>query len=419
MEPLLFEDLSSEERGSLIEKGSRRLDWALSFMPVLSTLKKEIKENATLKGKRIAMSLHTEAKTGVLALSLMDAGAIVRLTSCNPLSTDDSVSLALMERGVEVRARHGESKEDYYHALNWAFDMRPEILIDDGGDLVKLLHTERRELIGDVLGGCEETTTGVIRLKAMEKEGKLEIPVMNVNDCAMKHFFDNRYGTGQSTMDGILNATNLTIAGRRVIVAGYGWCGRGIAMRMRGMGAIVTITEIDPVKAVEAAHDGFEVRSMKEAAPYADMVVTATGCKDVIDRDVIGKLKDGCTLANAGHFDNEIDVEYLRNYPYTRTREHVESFVISGKKIHLLSEGRLVNLASGQGHPVEIMDMSFAIQMSGAEIIAKGGLQPGVISFPRELDERIAQIKLKTMGSTLDVLTEEQRRYLSSWEEGT
>lgn len=419
MDILLFEDHNKEERSTLIEKGSRRLDWALSFMPVLSSLSREIGENGTLKDIRIAMALHTEAKTGVLALSLAEAGARVRLTSCNPLSTDDSVSLALMDRGIEVRARHGESREDYYRALNWALDMEPQVIIDDGGDLLKLLHTERRELLGKVLGGCEETTTGIIRLKAMEKEGKLEIPMMNVNDCAMKHFFDNRYGTGQSTMDGILNATNLTIAGRKVSVAGYGWCGKGIAMRLKGLGAVVTISEVDPIKAVEAAHDGFNVRSLKEAAPEADMIITATGCKNVVSKEIIQNLKDNCTLANSGHFDNEIDVSYLGNFPSRRTREHVETFDLEGKRINLLSEGRLVNLAAGQGHPVEIMDMSFAIQMAGAEMIAKGGLLKGLIDFPDELDRNIALIKLRSMGATIDTLTEEQKEYLTSWEEGT
>jgi adenosylhomocysteinase len=419
LDTLLFEDLNEEERSSLIEKGSRRLEWALSFMPVLSTLSSEIKEKGTLKGIGIAMALHTEAKTGVLALSLAEAGARVRLTSCNPLSTDDSVSLALMKKGIDVRARHGESREDYYRALNWALDMEPQVIIDDGGDLLKLIHTERRELLGKVLGGCEETTTGIIRLKAMEREGKLEIPMMNVNDCAMKHFFDNRYGTGQSTMDGILNATNLTIAGRKVSVAGYGWCGKGIAMRLKGLGAVVTISEVDPVKAVEAVHDGFNVKSLKEAAPEADMIITATGCKDVVNREIIRDLKDNCTLANSGHFDNEIDVSHLRKFSSCRTREHVETFDINGKRINLLSEGRLVNLASGQGHPVEIMDMSFAIQMAGAEMIARGGLPKGVIDFPDELDRKIALIKLRSMGATIDTLTDEQKDYLSSWEEGT
>jgi adenosylhomocysteinase len=297
--------------------------------------------------------------------------------------------------------------------------MEPEILIDDGGDLVKLVHTERTELLPKIRGGCEETTTGIIRLKAMADDKQLKFPMMNVNDCAMKHFFDNRYGTGQSTIDGLLNATNLTIAGKNITVAGYGWCGRGIAMRMKGLGANVTITEIDPVKAVEAAHDGFKAFRMIDASKDADIIITATGCKDVVSKEIIDKLKTGCILANAGHFDNEIDTTYLNTFTKERTREHVETFDVRDKKIHLLSEGRLVNLAAGQGHPAEIMDMSFAIQASGAEMIAINSYQPGVIDFPEELDEKIAKIKLETMALDIDILTEKQREYLSSWEEGT
>jgi adenosylhomocysteinase len=421
-----FEDFPEEDIVDLLGKGKSRLEWATTHMPVLNILGKEIRERGALKGKKIAMALHTEAKTGVLAMTLARCGAEVRLASCNPLSTDDSVAFALQSAdsapgSLEVRARYGESNEKYYEALNWALNMGPEIVIDDGGDLVKLLHTERRDLLSNILGGCEETTTGIIRLKALQAQERLEFPMMDVNDCDMKHLFDNRYGTGQSTMDGIMNATNLTIAGMRVVVAGYGWCGRGIAMRLKGMGANVTVSEVDPIKGVEAAMEGFRVMDILSAAPKADMIITATGCKDVVNRDVIDLLSDGCILANSGHFDNEINVAYLRDHETFRARDHVEGYKLGRRTIYLISEGRLVNLASGQGHPVEIMDMSFAIQASGAEYIAINGrdLPNEVIRFPVELDRRIARLKLIDMGYSTGKLTKEQESYLCSWEEGT
>jgi len=421
-----FSDLPEDEREDLLERGRDRLEWARSHMFVLNTVGAEIKDRGNLQDKRIAMALHTEAKTGVLAMTLARCGAHVRLASCNPLSTDDCVSLALQETDVspgtlEVHARRGEETKQYYEGLNWALDIKPHIVIDDGGDLVKLLHTERKELLPDILGGCEETTTGIIRLKALQAENALLFPVMDVNDCDMKHLFDNRYGTGQSTIDGILNATNLTIAGMRATVAGYGWCGRGIAMRLKGLGANVTVSEIDPVKGVEAAMDGFRVLSLESAAPDSDMIITATGCKDVVTKDIIGTLKDGCILANSGHFDNEIDTEHLRTLPSFKAREHVTGYDNGKGTIYLLSEGRLVNLAAGQGHPVEIMDMSFAIQATGAEYIAINGkeLPWEVIPFPEELDERIARLKLQHMGYSVSDLTPEQLEYLSSWQDGT
>jgi len=421
-----FSDLPAVEYDDLMERGKNRLQWARTHMPVLHILGHEILDRGVLAGKKIAMALHTEAKTGILAQTLAGCGAQVRLASCNPLSTDDPVALALQHEDVspgslEVRARYGESGERYYEALNWALDLKPDIVIDDGGDLVKILHTDRDDLIPDILGGCEETTTGIIRLRALQAEGKLRFPVMDVNDCNMKHLFDNRYGTGQSTMDGILNATNLTIAGMRVVVAGYGWCGKGIAMRLKGLGANITVSEVDPVKGVEAAMDGFRVRDLSDSCTEANMVLTATGCKDVVSRDIINKLPDGCILANSGHFDNEIDVRYLETFPSFRAREHVKGYKLKDKTVYLLSEGRLVNLASGQGHPVEIMDMSFAIQAAGAEFIAMNGrdLPKEVIRFPEGLDQRIAFLKLQNMGYSTAELSEEQKRYLSSWEEGT
>ncbi len=421
MNYLNFDELDENELADLKRSGIDRINWARVHMPVLKILGNEIKASNSLKDIKIAMALHTEAKTGVLALTLAEAGAKVRLTSCNPLSTDDPVAYALKfsHPNLEVMARHGISRDEYYHALNWALDMEPHVLIDDGGDLVKLVHTERKELLDNVRGGCEETTTGIIRLKAMAEEGELKFPMMNVNDCAMKHLFDNRYGTGQSTMDGIMNATNITIAGKKVVVAGYGWCGRGIAMRMKGMGAMVSIAEVDPIKAVEAVHDGFAVQKLLDLAKDADIIVTSTGCRGVVSRDIIDELKDGCILANSGHFDNEIDVAYLDTFEKERAREHVHSYRVKGKRVYLLSEGRLVNLASGQGHPVEIMDMSFAIQAAGAELIATREFLPAVVEFPRSLDERIASLKLATMGFEVDSLSDEQKEYLTSWEEGT
>lgn len=421
MDILKFEDLDEEKLTALKDEGKKKFHWAEIHMPVLEVVTSGIKKRGTLKEVRIAMALHTEAKTAVLASKLAKAGAKVRLTSCNPLSTDDPVAAYLNDDhpDLEVRARYNIGRDDYYRALNWALDMEPQIIIDDGGDLVKLVHTERTDVLGNIRGGCEETTTGMIRLRSMAQQNELRFPVMNVNDCQMKHLFDNRYGTGQSTIDGILSATNLTIAGKNVVVAGYGWCGRGIAMRMKGLGANVTITEIDPVKAVEAVHDGFKALKMEIASREADIIITATGCKDVVSGDIIDGLKDGCILANSGHFDNEIDAAYLNTFPGENVRGQVEFFDVKGKKVYLLSQGRLVNLAAGQGHPAEIMDMSFAIQAAGAEIIATTDYPPGVVEFPPEIDERIAMIKLRTMGGSIDSLTDEQRRYLSSWEEGT
>ncbi|MBN1390775.1 MAG: adenosylhomocysteinase [Candidatus Thermoplasmatota archaeon] len=421
-----FNDLPEGDYNDLLRRGKDRLQWARTHMPVLNVLGKEISDRGALSTMKISMALHTEAKTGILAQTLARCGAEVRLASCNPLSTDDPVALALQHEDVspgklEVRARYGGSNERYYEALNWALDIGPHIVIDDGGDLVKLLHTDRKELIENVLGGCEETTTGIIRLRALQNEGKLRFPVMDVNDCDMKHLFDNRYGTGQSTIDGVLNATNLTIAGMRVVVAGYGWCGKGVAMRLKGMGANVTVSEVDPVKGVEAAMDGFRVLPLEKAANEANMVITVTGCRNVVSADIIDLLPDGCVLANSGHFDNEIDVAHLRSFPSFRAREHVTGYRMGDRTLYLLSEGRLVNLASGQGHPVEIMDMSFAIQAAGAEYISANGkgLPPEVIPFPPELDKKIARLKLFNMGYSVSELSEEQRIYLSSWQEGT
>ena len=393
-------------------------------MPVLAAVREGLVASRALKGVKIGMALHTEAKTGVLALTLKEAGAKVRLASCNPLSTDDSVAAALNEKfGLETHAKKWETTEQYYENLNRILDLEPDLVIDDGADLIHLLHTKRTDLLKGVRGGNEETTTGIIRLRAMEKDGKLAFPVVDVNDAKMKHLFDNRYGTGQSTMDGILTATNLLVAGKVFVVAGYGWCGRGIASRAHGLGANVVVTEVDPVKAIEATMDGFRVMPMSEAVKVADFIVTATGMKDVVQEEHFRAIKDGCVLANAGHFDNEIskaDLERLGKK--RRVREFVDAYDLKGgKKVYLLAEGRLVNLAAGQGHPAEIMDMSFSIQALCAEFLARqaGSLGKRVVAVPMDIDDRVARLKLETMAVSIDALTPEQRRYGESWLEGT
>lgn len=409
----------------LAERGAQRIEWAKDHMPVLGVIREDLRRSKVLKGLRIGMALHTEAKTGVLALSLRDAGAKVRLASCNPLSTDDSVAAALADvHRLEVYARKWQSTEEYYENLHKVLDLKPDLVIDDGADLIFLLHTKRREMLDGVRGGNEETTTGVARLRAMAREGKLRFPVIDVNDAKMKHFFDNRYGTGQSTFDGIMTATNLLIAGQTFVVAGYGWCGRGIASRARGMGARVVVTEIDPVKAIEATMDGFEVMPMAKAARIADFLVSATGVKDVVTVKHFGAFKDGVVLANAGHFNNEISKADLEKAAKSkrRVREFVEEYVLGGgKRAYLLAEGRLVNLAAGQGHPVEIMDMSFALQAASIAHLARraGALKPVVYPVPPEIDEKVARLKVRTMGLRIDRLTPAQRKYAESWGEGT
>ncbi len=409
----------------LIDKGVRRLEWARAHMGVLRAIRERLVEDRTLKGVKVAMALHVEAKTGILALTLAEAGADVRLASCNPLSTDDSVSVALRKHyGLDTYAKKGESNEEYYANLNAVLDIRPDYVIDDGADLITILHTNRRDLLGNVKGGNEETTTGVVRLRAMAAEGKLEFPVISVNDAHMKFMFDNRYGTGQSTFDGFMNATNLLIAGKRMVVAGYGWCGRGIAMRAKGMGANVIVTEIDPVRAIEAKMDGFEVMPMLDAARIADIIITASGNKDIVRREHLEVLKDGCVLGNSGHFDNEISKTALEalSGPPLRVRESVDQYTFrDGRHAYLIAEGRLMNLAAGQGHPVEIMDMSFAIQALSLEHLVRNHatLQPKVYNVPEELDQIVARTKLEVMGVRIDELTAEQRKYLQGWQEGT
>jgi len=409
----------------LVEKGVKRLEWARAHMAVLKDIKERLVKERTLEGVKVGMALHVEAKTGILALTLAEAGAKVRLASCNPLSTDDSVARALKERyGLDTYAKKGESNEEYYANLNAVLDMGPDFVIDDGADLITILHTERRDLLKNVKGGNEETTTGVVRLRAMAAEGKLEFPVVSVNDAHMKFMFDNRYGTGQSTFDGFMNATNLLVAGKRMVVAGYGWCGRGIAMRAKGMGANVIVTEVDPVRAIEARMDGYEVMPMIDAARTADIIITATGNKDIVRAEHLEVLKDGCVMGNSGHFDNEISktgLEKLAGRP-KRVRESVDEYTFKdGRRAYLIAEGRLMNLAAGQGHPVEIMDMSFSIQALSLEHLVKnyGKLGPQVYNVPEELDQLVARTKLKVMGVKIDSLTKEQKKYLEGWQEGT
>ncbi|MCL1904878.1 MAG: adenosylhomocysteinase [Methanomassiliicoccaceae archaeon] len=410
---------------SELEKGMRRLKWAEAHMPVLNEIRERFRKEQPLKGLKIGMALHTEAKTGILAITLAEAGAKVRLASCNPLSTDDSVALALREGyGLEVYAKKGETQEEYYEHLNSVLDMSPDLIIDDGADLIAILHTTRTDLLKNVRGANEETTTGVVRLRALAADGKLKFPVIAVNDAKMKFLFDNRYGTGQSAFDGWMNATNLLVAGKRVVVAGYGWCGKGIAMRAKGLGANVIVTEVDPVRAIEARLDGFEVMRMIDAVKIADAVLTVTGCKAIVSEEHLKAMKDGCLLGNAGHFDNEIDKKALDSLSVSKekVRESVDEYKFKdGRKVYLIAEGRLMNLAAGQGHPAEIMDTSFATQALAIEHLAKNWkkMKCEVHTVPEDMDAEIARIKLRTMGITIDELSAEQKKYISGWEEGT
>ena len=402
-------------------EGKNKIYWAERWMSILSHVRKNFSENRPFKDIRIGMALHLEAKTASLARALKVGGADVYITSCNPLTTDDDVAYALSEE-MNVFAKRGQTRDEYYESLYKVIDSSPDIIIDDGGDLTNILHKERRDI--DIIGGNEETTTGVMRLKIMEKNGILRFPMFDINDADMKHLFDNRYGTGQSTIDGIISTTNILIAGKNVTVAGYGWCGKGIAMRMRGLGAKVTVTEIDPIKASEAHMDGFEVMKMENAIENADIVITATGVKDIVRREHFQKAKDGVILANAGHFDVEINKNDLEDLTAEKriVRKYVEEFTLKDKRrIYLLGEGRLINLVGGQGHPIEIMDLSFSLQALTAEYLVKNRdkLEKKVYSVPREIDRYVAEIFLKNKNIDIDELTEEQKRYIESWDSGT
>ena len=403
------------------KSGRDKIDWVRSYMPILNAIEKEFREAKPFDGMKIAMSIHLEAKTAYLAEVLMAGGAKVQVTGCNPLSTQDDVAAALAEEGFVVNAHHGASDEQYREDLVRTLDFHPDLLIDDGGDLISLLHGACREYGDRLIGGCEETTTGIHRLLARERAGLLDYPMMDVNDADCKHLFDNRYGTGQSTLDGIMNATNLIIAGKTVVVAGYGWCGKGFAMRAKGMGAVVVVTEIDPIKALEATMDGFTVLPMREAAKVGDLFVTLTGCRDVLTREHFEVMKDGALLANSGHFDVEINKEDLAALA-TEIRERKPNIrgyrMADGRMLNLLADGRLVNLAAGNGHPAEIMDMSFGIQAKSLEYLAKtrGTLENKVYAVPAEIDKAVATIKLAAESVQIDVLTPEQTVYLNQIE---
>jgi adenosylhomocysteinase len=403
-----------------INEGRQKIYWAESRMGIISTVRENFRKNMPFKGIKIGMALHLEAKTAVLAKTLKEGGAEVYITSCNPLTTDDDVASSLSEI-MHVYAKRGQTRDEYYESLNKVLDAEPDIIIDDGGDLTTLLHTERNLKI---MGGNEETTTGVMRLKIMEKDGVLKFPMFDVNDAEMKHLFDNRYGTGQSTIDGIMSTTNLLIAGKNAVVAGYGWCGRGIASRLRGMGAKVTVTEVDPVKAIEAHMDGFHVKRMEDAIKDADIVITATGVKDIVRKEHFMRAKNGCIFANSGHFDVEINKNDLMSLSreVKSVRRYVDEYTLhDGRRLYLLGEGRLINLVGGQGHPVEIMDLSFSIQALTAEYIVKNHakLEKRVYPVPKEIDRGVAEIALKVFGIQKDELTEEQVKYINSWNVGT
>ncbi len=403
---------------NLAKSGHDKINWVKSYMPVLNKINEEFTRTRPFAGKKISMSIHLEAKTAYLAITLAAGGAEVYVTGCNPLSTQDDVAAALVDLGFEVNAWRGVTDEEYEAHLKKTLSLCPDVMIDDGGDLTHLLHGECREYGKNLIGGCEETTTGIHRLFARQAAGLLDYTMIDVNDADCKHLFDNRYGTGQSTLDGIMNSTNLIIAGKTVVVSGYGWCGKGVAMRAKGMGANVIVTEIDPVKGIEAVMDGFRVMSMDDACALGDLFITVTGCKDVIRAEHFDKMKDGVLLANSGHFDVEIDKKALaaKAAEAWERKPNITGYRMpDGRILNLMAEGRLVNLAAGNGHPAEIMDMSFAIQAKSLEYLVKhaGKLEKKVYQVPREIDEEVARIKLASLGGGLDILSDEQKAYLA------
>ncbi len=408
---------------SLAPQGKLQIEWAAAHMPVLSQIRKRFIKEKPFKGFTLGACLHVTKETAVLVETLVDGGAKVVLCGSNPLSTQDDVAAALANEGVHVFAWRGQNTKEYYDCIDKVLDFEPEITLDDGADLVGTLHSKRPTQLKKVKGGTEETTTGVVRLRAMEKEGSLKYAIIAVNDAYTKYLFDNRYGTGQSTMDGILRATSVLIAGKNFVVGGYGWCSRGIAMRAQGMGANVIVTEIQPTRALEAAMNGLRVMPMAEAAPIGDIFVTATGDINVIRKEHLQKMKDGAIMCNSGHFNVEINIPDLESLTKAKRtmRPNMEEFTLKdGRKLFLLAEGRLVNLAAAEGHPSEVMDMSFANQALCAESLVKEEKkQPRVYTVPKEIDEGVAELKLKSMGINIDKLTPEQQKYLSTWEMGT
>lgn len=406
---------------SLAPSGKRKIEWAYKNMPVLRSIEAELIQEQPFAGMNISVSVHVEAKTACLAKALRAGGANVALTGCNPLSTQDDVAAALAAEGMQVYCIHGANEEQYMEHLSMALSIEPHIVIDDGGDFAQLLHTSHKHLLKNLIGGCEETTTGVHRLKILEESDKLLYPVIAVNDARCKHLFDNRFGTGQSVWTAIMTATNLLVAGKSIVIAGYGMCGKGVALRAKGLGARVIVTEIDPVKACEALMEGYEVMTMDQAAEFGDIFITLTGCKDVITQKHFEKMKNGAICCNAGHFDVEINLKELAalSTSVSVLRDGVNGFVMAdGRTICILAEGRLVNLAAGDGHPVEIMDMSFALQAQSARYMAAHGktLAKKVYNIPQQIDDRVAEILLATKEISVDVLTPEQQKYVSTWE---
>ncbi|MBQ3209916.1 MAG: adenosylhomocysteinase [Oscillospiraceae bacterium] len=402
---------------SLAPSGEMKIKWVERRMPVLCRIAEQFKESRPFEGLKVALSVHLEAKTAYLCRVMELGGAEMYVTGSNPLSTQDDVAAALVAGGMEVFARYDCSMEEYEENLCRVLEAGPNIIIDDGGDLVKLIHEKYRHLIPNIIGGCEETTTGIHRLRAMDRKGELCFPMVMVNEADCKHMFDNRYGTGQSVWDGIMRTTNLIVAGKQVVVSGYGWCGKGVSLRAKGMGARVIVTETDPIRALEAYMDGYEVMPMDEAAKHGDIFVTVTGCSGVIRKEHYESMKDGAILSNAGHFDVEVDIAGLKDYAVEsyEARHNIQAYVLpSGKTLFVIAQGRLVNLAAADGHPAEIMDMSFAIQALSAEYLAshKAELGNHVIAVPREIDERVARIKLEAMGVGIDTLSAEQADYL-------
>jgi adenosylhomocysteinase len=409
----------------LADRGLLKMEWAGSEMPVLNLIRERFRREKPLAGLRLSACLHVTSETANLAVVLKEGGADIVLCASNPLSTQDDVAAALAgEHGIPTYAIKGEDEKTYYQHIQAALAHRPNLTMDDGADLVTVLHTQQPDLLQNVVGGTEETTTGVIRLKAMANDGALKFPVIAVNEAMTKHFFDNRYGTGQSTLDGIIRATNVLLAGKNIVVVGYGWCGRGVASRAKGMGANVIVTEVDPVRAIEALMDGFQVMKLTEAAAKADIVITVTGNLNVIDREHVAALKDGSIICNSGHFNDEINIPAITEQTKARrqVRDFVEEFTLNnGRRVYLLGDGRLINLAAAEGHPAAVMDMSFANQALGAEYMVKNAkeLKNQVYVVPEEIDREIARLKLAAMGVTIDVLTPEQEKYLASWEQGT
>lgn len=417
----MFEESSIREI-TLAPQGQKKIDWVANHMPVLNMLRQKFEQDQPFAGKRVIVCLHLEAKTAYLAKTIQAGGAEVAVVASNPLSTQDDVVAALVQSGIRAYAWHGATDEEYHRHIHQALDFQPDYIIDDGGDLVSTIHRERRELLTKVKGGAEETTTGILRLKAMDKNNELRFPMIAVNDADCKYLFDNRYGTGQSVWDGIMRTTNLVVAGKTVVVAGYGWCGKGVALRAKGLGARVIVCEVNPIKANEAWMDGFEVMPMIEAAEYGDVFITVTGNKNIITALHFPNMKSGAILCNAGHFDVEVNKVELAEMAISRrdVRPNIEEYQMSdGRKVYLLAEGRLVNLAAGDGHPAEVMDMTFALQALSLRYLAEHVSELGdhVYPVPSEIDQKVANLRLQSLGLHIDVLSDEQEKYLAAWHE--